>query len=378
MWMDILIFADKSQSVGPGGLGSIGSQVATSLFGLNIAQAGPALYSRVGLGVYASNVTVLGDLTKYTDQTTFETDALTLETYHDASDTIVDIYQALVSAQNIFETQSTSNPNRQVRKVIVLFASSYNQIGQNDPVTIANQMKNQGIVIITVDYNDAQGTATSTLSQISTPFMNFSSGDANSLDTTFVQINQALCDANCMCPPSMIQNTGVNATTNLPIYYSDCFIGFKSGSFAQFAEPTCETAGIANGATGFIYGALVAYTSQAKQNFVIQNVLPTIDSPPRFHTGLHRDTDNSWIWYGYNKTAFPEGTYQPWAPGFSNNSSGNCALLDNVGGTFMWETENCLGQNPIPYICQVRACDSTYGSCDCTNFFNDKSTCGQQ
>ena len=87
---------------------------------------------------------------------------------------------AVISKKKSLTTLPTINQN-------------FSQIGGNNPVVIANQMNNSNIFIITVDYNDAQGAATQLLSQISTPFMNFSSSDSNGLTNTFTEINSALC-----------------------------------------------------------------------------------------------------------------------------------------------------------------------------------------
>ena len=59
----------------------------------------------------------------------------------------------------------------------------------DDPVTIASQMNNSNVFIITVDYHDNSGVATDLLNQISTPYMNFSS-DAND---AVAEISQGLC-----------------------------------------------------------------------------------------------------------------------------------------------------------------------------------------
>jgi hypothetical protein len=57
---------------------------------------------------------------------------------------------------------------------------------------IANQMNNSNVFIITVDYQDTEGAATELLSQISTPFMNFSSTTDNGIDV-FDEVDSALC-----------------------------------------------------------------------------------------------------------------------------------------------------------------------------------------
>uniref|UniRef100_A0A914EM63 C-type lectin domain-containing protein n=1 Tax=Acrobeloides nanus TaxID=290746 RepID=A0A914EM63_9BILA len=365
MWLDLILIADRSKSIGVGGLGSIGTQLATNLYGINIAQSGSNYYTRVGLIVFSSDVQVIGNLNKYNSYNDLTNDLLNLESYHKADDNVVDIYAALKSAQDMFQTQAANNANRNARQVVLLFASSYNQIGGNNPVVIANQMNNSNIFIITVDYNDAQGAATQLLSQISTPFMNFSSSDSNGLTNTFTEINSALCYSNCVCPASMTQLITYNSNTGRQTYFADCYIAYLSGSFATFAERACEE----------IHGTLIALQTGSKTNFVINSVANKNNTKlTRFHTGLHRDVSKNWVWYGYQNTNFPLGAFANWAPGFSSSSAGDCAYIEKLSSTtWGWATENCIGQNPYQYVCQVRACDSTYGTCDCNTWKNDPS-----
>uniref|UniRef100_A0A914CS15 Uncharacterized protein n=1 Tax=Acrobeloides nanus TaxID=290746 RepID=A0A914CS15_9BILA len=363
MWLDIIVAIDKSKSIGVGGLGSIGSQLATMFYGANIAQGGSGYYSRVALVLFSSDVKVLGDLKTYTSYNDLVKVFLNLEGYHNTTDIVVDIYSALDTAQNIFESQSDTS-TRQARKVVLLFASSYNQIGGNDPKTIANQMNNSNVFIVTVDYKDVGGAATELLSQISTPFMNFTSADETNGADVFAEVDQALCFANCICPKSMQQVITYNATSGRQVYWSDCIIPYDSGSFAQFAQVACKEIG----------GSLVSLTTSAKADIVINLANQKISSK-RFHIGLHRNVAKNLVWYGYNSTEYPlSAAYQNWAPGFNSGSAGDCVYTEKYDGrTWGWMTENCLGQNPYAYICQVRACDSTYGTCDCASWFNDPS-----
>ena len=54
-------------------------------------------------------------------------------------------------------------------------------------------MNNSNVFIVTVDYRDAGGATTKSLSQISTPFMNFSSADETNRANILNEIDQALC-----------------------------------------------------------------------------------------------------------------------------------------------------------------------------------------
>uniref|UniRef100_A0A914CR66 NIDO domain-containing protein n=1 Tax=Acrobeloides nanus TaxID=290746 RepID=A0A914CR66_9BILA len=258
MWLDIIVAIDKSKSIGIGGLGSIGAQLATLFYGVNIAQGGSGYYSRVAIVLFSSDVKVLGDLKTYTSYNDLLKAFLNLETYHNATDIVVDIYAALDTAQNMFESQSDTS-SRQARKVVLLYASSYNQIGLDDPKTIADQMINSNVFIVTVDYRDAGGATTKLLSQISTPFMNFSSADETNRANILNEIDQALCFANCVCPREMQQVITYNATSGRPMYWGDCIIPYDSGAFAQFAQDACTEIG----------GSLVSLTTKTKTDIVI-------------------------------------------------------------------------------------------------------------
>ena len=61
-------------------------------YGANIAQGGPGYYSRVALVLFSSDVKVLGDLKTYTSYNDLVNVLVNLETYHNTTDIIVDIY----------------------------------------------------------------------------------------------------------------------------------------------------------------------------------------------------------------------------------------------------------------------------------------------
>uniref|UniRef100_A0A914CP32 Uncharacterized protein n=1 Tax=Acrobeloides nanus TaxID=290746 RepID=A0A914CP32_9BILA len=361
LWLDLLLVIDRSAGVGVDGLTEIAGQLAAALNNVPIAQkAQNDFYTRVGLIVYSSDVQVIGDLTHYTNSDGLIGDLFSLTQYYKPSDRIADIGKALKTAQTIFQTQSLNRTLRNVPKAVVLYASSYNKIN-DDPVTIASQMNNSNIFIITINYHDNSGVATDLLNQISTPYMNFSS---NANDAV-AEVSQGLCYANCLCPFGSYQLKTLNTTSYQQTYYADCLQPIGAGTFPKFAEKVCEARN----------GTLVSLTSQAKTDFMFNVAVygtdKTVSSSNSLHIGLHRNTQNQWAWYGYDHTEYPLGNFQPWAPGFNNNSAGDAVYIDKLGpGNWQWMTGSS-GSNPFQYICQIRACDSAPTNCDRSGWLNN-------
>uniref|UniRef100_A0A914E9J2 NIDO domain-containing protein n=1 Tax=Acrobeloides nanus TaxID=290746 RepID=A0A914E9J2_9BILA len=306
LWLDLMLVIDRSAGVGSDGLSAIGGQLLAILDSVPVAQSGQGdFYTRVGLVVYSGDVQVVGNLTHYQSFNDLMMDLINLSQYYKANDRIADIGKALQTTKTIFDAQST-NQQRNARKAVILYASSYNKIN-DDPVTIAAQMNNSNTFIITVDYHDKSGVATKLLSQISTPFMNFSSTDAGEV----VEVKTALCYANCACPSQTVQLKTYDPTTKRQTYYSDCFYGVASGTYYKYAELVCESK----------KGTLASLTTPIKNYFLLR-------------------------------------------------SAGDGVYLDKLNpSTWAWMTEGATS-NSFPYMCQIRACDSTPRDCDRSGWLN--------
>uniref|UniRef100_A0A914E8K7 Uncharacterized protein n=1 Tax=Acrobeloides nanus TaxID=290746 RepID=A0A914E8K7_9BILA len=252
LWLDLMLVIDRSAGVGSFGLPAIGSQLLTILYGVPVSQSGQGdFYTRVGLLVYSSDVQVVGNLTHYQSFDDLMKDLTNLNQYYKADDRTADIGNALKTTLSIFTSQSNTQ-QRNARKAIILYASSYNTI--DDPASIASQLNDTNTFIITVD---SSGENTNLLGQISTPFMNFSSTD----NEAAYEVQTALCYANCVCPSQTVQLKTYDPTTKRQTYYSDCFLGVTTGTDYKYAEEVCEK----------INGTLASLTTPIKNYFLLRS-----------------------------------------------------------------------------------------------------------
>uniref|UniRef100_A0A914C9V0 Uncharacterized protein n=1 Tax=Acrobeloides nanus TaxID=290746 RepID=A0A914C9V0_9BILA len=351
LWLDLILLIDTSSSISFGGVGAIGASLNSLLRDTTLAQQGD-FTMRVGIVLLNSKSQIIANLTTIQNNGDLADILHSLEQYHDLSDPTVDLYDALYVANKMFVRESNT-PLRNARKTVIIVSSTYNNVDGNDPATIAHQMNQTNVFIISVCYNDPHGADCTGLSQISTPFMNFTSTDGTISDDTLDELDDALCYANCACGELQFsQMITYNSTTGRQTYYADCFAGFTFTSVEEDAKYACQEIG----------GALVAITSQTKSDTVIRAVAnKSPQNYNHFHIGLHRNAKKEWVWYNYNNTQdIGLGQYQNWVPGFGVNSTGDCIYMDKYTGTnFGWMTESCTSQR-LTYICQIRACDSTY------------------
>lgn len=66
--------------------------LASYLYGINIAQTGPSVYSRVSLILYSSDIKILSNFTTYHSSNELLEDLSNLEQFYDPSDEVTDIY----------------------------------------------------------------------------------------------------------------------------------------------------------------------------------------------------------------------------------------------------------------------------------------------
>lgn len=145
--------------------------------------------------------------------------------------------------------------------------------GDDNPIRVANSLKQLNYFIIGVNYNDVNNLATNLLRNISSAGVFFTASDAD-----YGFLSTELLDAfyygkmfyrlyykilhlvNCFCP-SYTQQLFVitNQTTGSGKYYADCIFGSSSGTYWIFAELACAKKN----------GILVTFTSKAKENFVL-------------------------------------------------------------------------------------------------------------
>uniref|UniRef100_A0A914DTG5 C-type lectin domain-containing protein n=1 Tax=Acrobeloides nanus TaxID=290746 RepID=A0A914DTG5_9BILA len=101
---------------------------------------------------------------------------------------------------------------------------------------------------------------------------------------------------------------------------------------------------------------------------------------PIWFIGLHRNAQKKWVWTDYDGSEVPLGNYAPWAPGYNENSPGDCVAVVYQPGVdlsknYLWAPISCQNQtacldsddnNCVNVICQERACDADYAGCSGT------------
>ncbi|PAV57146.1 hypothetical protein WR25_26165 [Diploscapter pachys] len=202
LWLDVVIAIDNSQSMGHDGLNEVAADIATVFAQSNITQA-LGQTTRVGIVTYGQTAVVKYNLTAFNDTRTFISTIFDLAN-EPTTDTEPDIYAGLATAQTVLHDGRVNGKRDNVQQAIILYASDYKNQG-NDPVLLAQQIKEDGIGIITVAFNQfGEKNVSAELAKIATPGMTFSNMDTDSVGE--IQRN-GLCQLNCFCPHAWTQYT---------------------------------------------------------------------------------------------------------------------------------------------------------------------------
>uniref|UniRef100_A0AC34QG64 VWFA domain-containing protein n=1 Tax=Panagrolaimus sp. JU765 TaxID=591449 RepID=A0AC34QG64_9BILA len=225
---------------------------------------------------------------------------------------------------------------------VVLTAAGYNPISFGNPEQIAQDLKNDGVSIITIAYDGVGGIAPH-LGNLSSPGYSFKSSDQDlilAVDTAFAQIN-------CFCPTRTLQLQIYDGKTQRFTRYADCLNMYDGNSDPAFGQFFCTP------------GVLASVTSNVKLDFIVENVLSSTIK----NITVGAFNNNGWRWYNYNDTSYPVGNF----PTIPSPSSGLYGYFSNYQG-FNWRFGvNSGGEdNAMPYVCQYRACDADY-FCDLTS-----------
>jgi hypothetical protein len=228
---------------------------------------------------------------------------------------------------------------------IALYAATYNKNGFQGSDTTSQIIKDDGTTIIVVNYGIFDNTIlTPSLKNISSPgyyYNSTQSGLRLSLSYAFSQIN-------CNCPSGYAQLIVERPANNNHTKYADCYFTDGTESYASIANDVCSP------------GTLIALTSQEKLNLITDVFMPTtLLKKKKFTTGLHKSTDSTWKWWDYDGTEYPLGSYPPMSQ--SPASGDNYGYMFNSYG-FNWNLTTGNDQN-LPYICQVKACDTLNNVC---------------
>uniref|UniRef100_A0A914WTJ7 VWFA domain-containing protein n=1 Tax=Plectus sambesii TaxID=2011161 RepID=A0A914WTJ7_9BILA len=357
MWLDIVLVLDSSEGVAQGS--GINNALFDIIVPLTVNQDPTS--SRIGIVAFNATTTIVTDLNVYNSNMDAAMGVMNMP-YLGGPNSPTGLAQGLEEAKRMLLNARTSG-NRKRNPQVVILASTVadgcltkeNQKDSSLPESvcvIANDMKENGVTIITVKYNFGDGLAYPLT--ISSPCSAFNNSNVD-LEK---DLGNSLCNANCFCPwgvdnnmqmwkmvkdPSGCRNTG------------ECVYPLFTPASRLAAELTCQR-------TQNSY--LADVFSGDKHTFL--TALATGSNPPAipYWIGLNDQTNSlNYTWTRpppQSDVPAQQDDFTTWAPGFPlyNNADQACVLVDKFTSfAYKWKNAACFG--PVAYpICQINACDT--------------------
>ncbi|EFP12230.1 hypothetical protein CRE_04172 [Caenorhabditis remanei] len=354
LWLDVVVVVDNSQGMTNNGLDNVAANI------LNVFSSGTRIGSnsseprttRLGLVTYNSNATQQADLNKYqsiNDAGNGIFDSLSTVVY------TADSYLAtgLTLAEKMFIEQSVNTIRGHYKRVVIVYASEYNEDGELDPLSVANRLKLSNVKIITVAYEQPGSVGLENgLSQIASPGFSFS----NNVVNISQEIQNALLQSNCFCPSNWIQyHTSYSDPASSR--YGVCLqlVGVLANWVA--AKNGCRMKSNTNLATEF---------NQAKHDFILEAVKDNSGfqrNPYQYHIGLNYINDD-WVWdQPAGQPPVKLQSWFNWGTGFPNAPASQSAVSNIQSGVTTKWTNVAMYTGAANYVCETYSCD-TDNYCD--------------
>uniref|UniRef100_A0A1I7UTF0 VWFA domain-containing protein n=1 Tax=Caenorhabditis tropicalis TaxID=1561998 RepID=A0A1I7UTF0_9PELO len=347
LWLDVVAVIDNSDGMTSQSMQSVIATLSTVFeFGTVIGTdpSNPRT-TRVGIVTYNEQATVKADLDKYQGVTDFA-NSVSADIGRASQNSTSYLETGLAAAEQLFiATQGTARDY--YKKVIIVFASTYEGNDNLDPVPTAERLTSSGVTIITVAYVQTANVLRG-LEKVATPHQNFTNAGQENAEL-ITKIQNSLLQANCFCgslwtqyrvsfADEHSQKFGVcNQLVNLPA-------NWKS------AQISCRNR--------FKNAYLANEYNQAKHDFLVASVQKAgFPQPLSYHIGLFYNV-NKWVWdqpEGWNQQ---DVSWTYWTPGFPLSSGSNSAGINyqyNQGAA--WKNIP-LFTYAANYICEVASCDT--------------------
>uniref|UniRef100_A0AC34RFH1 VWFA domain-containing protein n=1 Tax=Panagrolaimus sp. JU765 TaxID=591449 RepID=A0AC34RFH1_9BILA len=282
-WLDVVLLIDISNSLTKADLNAHISQLQGLFYYFTIGQNSNHS-TRVSIILFASDVQVLYNFNDTTNYNSLRNVLKSVVNYNRQNDTGGNVLAALQKAQNIFSTQSSYRA-----RAIILSAAAYDFDSYGNANEAAQDLKDDGIQIITISLDSRSGIPPQ-ISNLSSPGFNY-----NSSETDFYSvIPLALTQINCFCPENTIQFKLYDDPTKRFTYYADCltFYNIPTLPFLTDCSP----------------GVITSVTSGKKLEFIIDRTLQS-GTYRNFTVGAFKN--NGWLWQNYNDTSYPLGNFPP-------------------------------------------------------------------
>ncbi|XGW14858.1 hypothetical protein V3C99_000829 [Haemonchus contortus] len=316
---------DASTMMGQNGISSATNYIKTAFARLTVGQA-EKYQTRLGVIRYASSVELVADLNATSSE---DLEDLEIETLNE-TDTNLD--GAIRLARARFASQ---HHRRAARKVLIIVGSNYRETAYEDPSKVARQFRDEGGVIITIEYLQGNETRIPMYKKLASPNYRLVNYE-NRKQLKAEALRQLLCKANCFCKRKWVPYS--NDKWDAP--EGGCYLPVKISSTQRLANRTCYRKND---------GILAVDEDKEKDAFLTKLVLPNT----KFWLGLQWK-DNQWKWPD-GRTV---GDFTRWAKGRQTTENGECVYMRRNGDhKTEWFSDEC--DNDHFHICQTTPCDST-------------------
>ncbi|CAI5444628.1 unnamed protein product [Caenorhabditis angaria] len=353
LYIDIIFVVDTSMAMGSSGLMMVKAEINT-LIGQVTLDPTQKKHVQVGLIKYSDVAEIVFNPKDYTDEDEFTNDLWTdprLEKVDTAAE--VNLLDGLKEAAKMIEKMRDG-----VRKVVVVYASAYNDEGDDDPVEVAASIRESGYFISTVAFVEPGVTdLVLKMGEIASPRMNFTSYKD---DLLVDELEDMFCQVNCYCPNGWKQLKLENR------FYAECYFPTQIDAAWKVNKVECQQLSSDHSGNGH----LVYVNSEHKNQFLNEWFIKKWDDESK-------ETMNYDIGYYYDQTTkkykwvngVDDNPYTNWDVNNPNLSNGECVNAKKIGDAnskiFKWESVNCLTHHSRA-VCQETACD--------TDFYCDPST----
>ncbi|CAB3405469.1 unnamed protein product [Caenorhabditis bovis] len=347
-WLDVVAVVDNSAGMTAEGLVQVAADIS-SLFGQSRVGSN---YSdprsvRLAIVTYNSQATISANLDYF--QSTDQLMQYIFGTLTVSQNSLSYVSTGLGAAEKVLEVGRANGRRKNYKQVVIVYASDYREDGDHDPVPPANRLKESGVTVITVAF-DQNGDESSIrkIGTLASPGNAFINTDMNLVG----EIQGALCQANCFCPDLWVQYStrfGDAAAYKYGVCLKDATIA-ASWTAAKFACQSLHPGGY-----------LATEFDSQKHSFIFRiSPSSTQSQPYMYHIGLHYINGRYQWEQPKNQALIPLSGYTNWNPGYpSNPTSTPCVLSQQAGSDVRtgWQNENCFTVTKN-YVCEVASCDT--------------------
>uniref|UniRef100_A0A914EMY7 C-type lectin n=1 Tax=Acrobeloides nanus TaxID=290746 RepID=A0A914EMY7_9BILA len=365
-WVNIFLMIDVSTNMGAANLRQLALSLSSEFTQLSIATNSCQPHTnQIAVITYSDTANIVANLTQIQSHQDLANTLLSLKISNSNSAFgISNAFNLAEKAWNDFDSFCRSDFSMTDRLGVFVFAGA--NVNVNAFIDNLRVHVLPWDSIITINANPKDALLTQVFNNISSPSFNLSMADKN----LYQDFTWAITQANCECSIFDIftQITAFNTTANKWQKYADCF---QLTGFGGFHDPDNSICFELSGSTDAVI------TSTVKENVVRQMLGYQSNEMPFYLIGLHRNAQKKWVWTDYDGSEVPLGNYAPWAPGYNENSPGDCVAVVYQSGVdlsknWLWapiscqnQTSGCDGSDAdcVNVICQTRACDADHASC---------------